>query len=609
METKTKKSRFRKSIKYVFLLSIAFMFGKIELTAQNMSISETGNTPPDASAMLDIQSTKRGLLIPRLTEAQKNNFNVNCSCTPAAGLLIYQTDGATPGYYFYNGTGWTALLSGSGSGWMKTGDGGTNPATNFIGTTDAVDWIVKTNNTERIRVASGGNVGIGTTSPGALLDVRGSATFNDDGSSVDFRAEGDNEANLFLIKGSTDQIGMGVASASILTSARLHTYAINDNAKNVIFSNAKQQTAGGGADLNNVAVYGLSKGFNSSNGQSVGIMGVGDQANSNSAVGVYAYLGTGSPTLAAASNNIKDAALFANANSLGLAAYFNAGRVGIKEAGGALLSPSATLAVNGDGNSNVSVFGKATATSTNNTGAIVGSAENTVSGTAVLGGLVFTFTPGLTQRLLGAYGRTGDGDAENRGVQGEYGSSGGTAYPWGYIGSVDVGVLGDDGGNPANYGMVCQGDFYASGSKSFMIDHPLDPGNKFLKHFCIESNEVLNMYRGTITLDGNGSGTVQMPGYFNAINTNFSYNLTAIGSAAPNIHISSEMSNNGTFTISGGNPGMKVSWTVYAERNDQYFKAFPEKKSVEVSKKGKQIGKYLYPAAYKLPSSYKIYER
>jgi hypothetical protein len=61
--------------------------------------------------------------------------------------------------------------SGSFSGWGLTGSGGTTPATDFIGTTDAQPLVVKTNNVEAIRVLSTGNVGIGTTTPDAKLHI------------------------------------------------------------------------------------------------------------------------------------------------------------------------------------------------------------------------------------------------------------------------------------------------------------------------------------------------------------------------------------------------------------------------------------------------------
>ncbi len=54
---------------------------------------------------------------------------------------------------------------GSQNAWSLTGNAGTNPTTNFIGTTDAQDWAVKTNNLERMRVTAAGNIGIGTNNP------------------------------------------------------------------------------------------------------------------------------------------------------------------------------------------------------------------------------------------------------------------------------------------------------------------------------------------------------------------------------------------------------------------------------------------------------------
>ena len=60
-------------------------------------------TTPDASAALDIVSTTQGVLVPRMTAAQRGLIS-----TPATGLMVYQSD-ATTGFYFYNGTAWTSL--------------------------------------------------------------------------------------------------------------------------------------------------------------------------------------------------------------------------------------------------------------------------------------------------------------------------------------------------------------------------------------------------------------------------------------------------------------------------------------------------------------------
>ena len=61
------------------------------------------NDSPDASSALDITSTTAGLLIPRMTETQRDAIS-----SAATGLMIYQTDG-TAGFYYYNGSSWTEV--------------------------------------------------------------------------------------------------------------------------------------------------------------------------------------------------------------------------------------------------------------------------------------------------------------------------------------------------------------------------------------------------------------------------------------------------------------------------------------------------------------------
>jgi hypothetical protein len=87
---------------YQFLLAVSFFL----CTTVKAQVG-IGNSTPDASAQLDITSTTKGILIPRMTAAQRGSI-----ATPAAGLLVYQTDAPT-GFYAHDGSAWSLLLKGS----------------------------------------------------------------------------------------------------------------------------------------------------------------------------------------------------------------------------------------------------------------------------------------------------------------------------------------------------------------------------------------------------------------------------------------------------------------------------------------------------------------
>lgn len=97
-----------KEMKHPIYLVALFcsIYGSSACFAQGMAVNSTG-APANASAMLDLSSTTRGLLMPRMTAAQRTAI-----VSPARGLLVYQTDG-TVGFYFYDG-GWQSL-GGSGT--------------------------------------------------------------------------------------------------------------------------------------------------------------------------------------------------------------------------------------------------------------------------------------------------------------------------------------------------------------------------------------------------------------------------------------------------------------------------------------------------------------
>ncbi|MEO6818872.1 MAG: tail fiber domain-containing protein [Ginsengibacter sp.] len=127
----------------------------------NHSIAQSvgiGTTAPDASAILELKATNKGFLPPRMTASEKGLIP-----SPKAGLLIYQTD-ATPGLYVYNGSAWVPVAAGGTvtGGWALTGNAGTNPATNYIGTNDDKPLMFRINTEYAGQISNNGMVAIGT---------------------------------------------------------------------------------------------------------------------------------------------------------------------------------------------------------------------------------------------------------------------------------------------------------------------------------------------------------------------------------------------------------------------------------------------------------------
>lgn len=102
--------------------------------------------------------------------------------------------------------------------------------------------------------------------------------------------------------------------------------------------------------------------------------------------------------------------------------------------------------------------------------------------------------------------------------------------------------------------------------KAFTIDHPLDPANKVLRHFCMEGPEVWNVYAGNAQLV-NGRAEVALPDYYSALNKVGSevFSLTPVGALAQ-VAVGDEMNGN-RFTIIG-DKDVKVSWSIKVLRND-----------------------------------------
>ena len=138
----------------------------------------------------------------------------------------------------------------------------------------------------------------------------------------------------------------------------------------------------------------------------------------------------------------------------------------------------------------------------------------------------------------------------------------------------------------------------SAGSKNFKIDHPLDPANKYLVHASVESSEMMNIYTGNVITDAQGEARVQLPDWFEALNTDFRYQLTVIGQFAQAI-VSSEVQNH-EFAIRSSVPNVKVSWQITGVRQDAFAKANPL--VVEEEKAPRLKGFYLHPELYGAPA-------
>ncbi len=90
---------------FIWLACFTILFCLTDIKAQNVAITDDVSYTPDPSAMLDIKSTTKGMLIPRLTTLQRTSIS-----SPVAGLMVYDTN--LKCFYLYNGTAWTHISSG-----------------------------------------------------------------------------------------------------------------------------------------------------------------------------------------------------------------------------------------------------------------------------------------------------------------------------------------------------------------------------------------------------------------------------------------------------------------------------------------------------------------
>jgi len=190
------------------------------------------------------------------------------------------------------------------------------------------------------------------------------------------------------------------------------------------------------------------------------------------------------------------------------------------------------------------------------------------------------------------YGSVGEVTAGSGNAYGVYGNASGTG--------TNYGVYGTAANGSTDWAGFFSGDVRVTGTLNptrggFEIDHPLDPASSVLRHSFVESDEMKNVYDGTVALDASGAAWVELPDWFEALNDDIRYQLTAVGAPAPNLHVAERVAGN-RFRIAGGEPGMEICWMVTGVRQDASARSAPL--IVEEAKSPDDVGRYVDPVAH-----------
>jgi hypothetical protein len=463
--------------------------------------------------------------------------------------------------------------------------GGTGTASHLV------RWINATTLGDSLIIQSTANkIGIGDSNPASKLSV----------SAAD-------SGNVATVKATNTSSGRGVlgTSAGGIGVVGTHTNATGTNPGVQGSTASRDANANGLVGIvsstspgsSSAGVRGINNG---TSGNGIGVYGsqagsgFGVYGTSNNGYGVYGYTSSGYGVVGSGNTGVYGSGSTGVYGGGGTYGLYGSGTYGVYGSGSYGVYGSGSTGVYASGSSygvyasgGSSGFG-VSGNSTNS----VGVAGNSTSSNALQG--VSDTGPGLFAQSRTSSGVDGRSTYGN-GVQGISSGSGGT------------GVLGQNtGGGWAGY---FYGNVYVNGnlgksSGSFQIDHPVEPGKKYLSHSFVESPDMMNVYNGNVTLDSKGKATVRMPVYFEALNRDFRYQLTCIGSYAP-VYVSREMKGN-SFQIGGGKPGTKVSWQVTGIRHDVYADA--HRVEVETDKPAEQIGYYLHPELFGQPESKSVFK-
>ncbi|HSZ03525.1 MAG TPA: hypothetical protein VK788_28775 [Terriglobales bacterium] len=475
---------------------------------------------------------------------------------------------------------------------------------------------------------TGGNVGVGTKTPQAELDVVGTgvrgiqatvpgtqaaisgiATATSGGTTGVYGQSSDPGGNAMLAVNEATTGGYGVIGVSGATSGSSYgVYGVSTSTTNFAAGVAGVENAKTGQ------VYGVAGSTSSSTAGATGVNGY-ESSKTGQVFGVFGSTTSSTNFAAGVSGN-------ANATSgqvYGLVGVSNSTTNGAAAVNG--YEPATTGEVFGvtgstPSTSGIGVGGTASATSGNTIGVSGFSASPT--GNGVYG--TNSATSGVAHGVVGQASSTqGVGvlgfdtatSGYTNGVEGQVSSPSGAAGVFenlsgsglilqGTSGSKFTTVFTVDASGNGNFaGNLNVTGKLTKGSGSFKIDHPLDPANKYLSHSFVESPDMMNVYNGNITTDRHGLATVSLPDYFEALNGDFRYQLTVIGQFAQAIVAKKIAANR--FVIRTSKPNVEVSWQVTGIRHDAYANVY--RIPVEEDKTAQEQGYYLHPEVLGQPES------
>lgn len=149
------------------LATLLLFLGLSTITRAQLKVGDNP-TSIQKSSILELESTRQGLLLPRLADTVAIN-----ALTPPDGMIIYLNSDNS--LRLRSNGHWKKIadLGEAAANWSLQGNSGTDSTLNFLGTVDGKPLVMKTNNAERLRISSDGKIGIGTNAPTAMLQVNG----------------------------------------------------------------------------------------------------------------------------------------------------------------------------------------------------------------------------------------------------------------------------------------------------------------------------------------------------------------------------------------------------------------------------------------------------